>query len=125
MSDERYEQGLAMKRELFGGGREHPVAPGHAAEDLLRITDATVFGEVYTRPGLDLRTRSMITLAALTVLGKEPYLRRHIQGALHIGVTPAEIKEILMQMAFYGGIPCALGALRVADEEFRAHADTR
>ncbi len=118
MSDELYRKGREVKRRLFGDGKESPLPPGHLAEDLLRITDETVFGGIYTRPGLDLRTRSMITLAALTVLGKETYLRRHIQGALHIGISKEEIKEILMQMAFYGGIPCALAGLRIAQEEF-------
>jgi alkylhydroperoxidase/carboxymuconolactone decarboxylase family protein YurZ len=55
----------------------------------------------------------MLTVAALTVLGRDDYLRRHLQGALHVGVTPEQIKEILMQMAFYGG-------LRVAQEEIIA-----
>lgn len=120
MSDDRYQVGLGIKRRLFGEGKEHPVPAGHLAEELLRYTDEWVFGHVYTRPGLDLKTRSMLTVAALTVLGKDDYLRRHIQGALHVGVTPEELKEILMQMAFYGGIPCALKGLRIAHEEITA-----
>ena len=93
---------------------------GSLAYDLLRLSDELVFGRVYTRPGLDLKTRSMLTVAALTVLGRDDYLRRHLQGALHVGVTPAEIKEILMQMGFYGGMPVALKALRIAQEEITA-----
>ncbi len=124
MSEEGYQRGRAVKRELFGAGKESAVPPGHLAEDLLRLTDEWVFGNIYTRPALDLKTRSMLTVAALTVLGKDDYLRRHLQGALHVGVSREEIKEILMQMAFYGGIPCALRGLRIADEEFRA-ADAR
>lgn len=120
LSEETYRQGLEMKRRLFGAGKERPVSHGHLADDLLRLSDELVFGRVYTRPGLDLKTRSMLTVAALTVLGRDDYLRRHLQGALHVGVTPAEIKEILMQMAFYGGMPVALKALRVAEEEVTA-----
>jgi 4-carboxymuconolactone decarboxylase len=123
MTDDReatYREGLAVKRRLFGPGREHLLPPGHLAEDLLRLSDEVVFGRVYTRPGLDLRTRSMLTVAALTVLGRDDYLRRHLQGALHVGVSPEEIKEVLMQMAFYGGIPCALWGLRIAHEEIAA-----
>ncbi len=120
MSEDRYQIGLEVKRQLFGEGQAHPVPKGHLAGDLLRYTDEWAFGHISTRPGLELKTRSMLTVAALTVLGKDDYLRRHIQGALHVGVTPLEIKEILMQMAFYGGIPCALRGLRIAQEEFAA-----
>ncbi len=121
MSEEIYQQGLAVKRQLFGAGKESPIPKDYLAAELLRYTDEWVFGQIYTRPGLDLKTRSMLTVAALTVLGKDDYLRRHIQGALHVGVSQQEIKEILMQMAFYGGIPCALKGLRIAHEEFIAH----
>ena len=120
MSEDTYRQGLDVKRQLFGAGKERPVAHGSLADDLLRLSDEVVYGRVYTRPGLDLKTRSMLTVAALTVLGRDDYLRRHLQGALHVGVTPAEIKEILMQMAFYGGIPFALQALRIAHQEIAA-----
>ncbi len=120
MSEDAYRDGLEVKRRLFGAGKERPPAAGHLADDLLRLSDEVVFWRVYTRPGLDLRTRSMLTVAALTVLGRDEYLRRHLQGALHVGITPAEIKEILMQMAFYGGMPCALRGLRIAEEEIAA-----
>jgi 4-carboxymuconolactone decarboxylase len=120
MSDEAYRDGLEMKRRLFGAGKERPVSHGSLADDLLRISDEVVYGRVYTRPGLDLKTRSMLTVAALTVLGRDDYLRRHLQGALHVGVTPVELKEILMQMGFYDGMPVALKALRIAQEEIAA-----
>ena len=120
MSEQAYRDGLEMKRRIFGAGKERPVSHGSLADDLLRISDEVVYGRVYTRPGLDLKTRSMLTVAALTVLGRDDYLRRHLQGALHVGVTPAEIKEILMQMGFYGGMPVALKALRIAEEEIAA-----
>jgi 4-carboxymuconolactone decarboxylase len=115
--EQAYRDGLEVKRRLFGAGKERPAGHGRLADELLQLSDEVVFGRVYTRPGLDLRTRSMLTVAALTVLGREDYLRRHLQGALHVGVTPLEIKEILMQMAFYGGMPVALRALRIAEEE--------
>ena len=96
VSEDAYRQGLEVKRRLFGAGKERPVSHGHLADDLLRLSDELVFGRVYTRPGLDLKTRSMLTVAALAVLGRDDYLRRHLQGALHVGVTPADVKEILI-----------------------------
>ena len=77
MSEEAYRQGLEVKRRLFGAGKERPVSHGSLADDLLRLSDEFAFGRVYTRPGLDLKTRSMLTVAALTVLGRDDYLRRH------------------------------------------------
>jgi 4-carboxymuconolactone decarboxylase len=125
MSEQGYRDGLEVKWRLFGAGKERPVSHGSLADDLLRISDEVVYGRIYTRPGLDLKTRSMLTVAALTVLGRDDYLRRHVQGALHVGVTPAELKEILMQMGFYGGMPVALKALRIAEEEIAAWEKTR
>lgn len=117
MSEEHYRAGREVKRRLFGEGKESPLPAGHMAEDLLHITDEAVFGRVYTRPGLELKTRSMLTVGALVVVGQEEYLRRHIQGALHLGITPAELKEVITQVAFYAGIPRGLAALRVLQEE--------
>jgi alkylhydroperoxidase/carboxymuconolactone decarboxylase family protein YurZ len=117
MSEEHYRAGREVKRRLFGEGKESPLPPGHMAEDLLGITDETIFGRVYTRPGLDLRTRSMLTVGALVVVGQDEYLRRHIQGALHLGIAPEELKEVIMHVAFYAGIPRGLAALRVLQDE--------
>jgi alkylhydroperoxidase/carboxymuconolactone decarboxylase family protein YurZ len=63
MSDEAYRDGLEMKRRLFGTGKERPVSHGSLADDLLRLSDEVVYGRVYTRAGLDLKTRSMLTVA--------------------------------------------------------------
>jgi len=117
MSDEHYRAGREVKRTLFGEGKESPVPPGHMAEDLLRLTDEMIFGRIYTRPGLDLRTRSMLTVGALVVIGQPEYLRRHLQGALHLGITPEELKEVIMHVALYAGAPRGLAALHVLQEE--------
>ena len=81
--------------------------------------DSVIYGEIYNRPAVNLQTRSLCTIAALTVLGHSPQLiRRHIQGALHIGVSKEQITEIISQMVFYGGMPAAINAFRVAKETF-------
>lgn len=77
------------------------------------------FGDVYTRPGLDLRSREIATVAALTALGTAaPQLRVHIHAALNVGCTRREIKEIMIQMAVYAGFPAALNGLFAAKEVF-------
>ena len=126
---ETLRKGRELRRQLMGDAYVERINQTVYADPIMKkfvdVASETVFGALWTRPGLDLKTRSMLTVAALTVLGKDDYLRRHIQGALHVGVTPEELKEILMQMAFYGGIPCALKGLRIAHEEITAREQAR
>jgi 4-carboxymuconolactone decarboxylase len=116
-TEERYQRALAKRKELFGEilgrGPADELAP-----DILRLVDEVLFGEIWTRPALDMKSRSMCTIAALTVLGREFQLRRHIQGALNIGITKQQVVEILCHMAFYGGLPVTVNGLRVAKEVF-------
>lgn len=77
------------------------------------------YGDVMSRPGLDRRTRQLATIAALTALGNaQPQLKVHITGALNVGCRPAEIVEVIMQMAVFAGFPAALNALTAAREAF-------
>ena len=76
---------------------------------------------LYARPGLDQKTRSLCTIAALTVLGYTDELALHIRGALHNGATPQEIEEVLIQMAAYGGVPASIGAFTTAKKVFEHH----
>ena len=94
------------------------------APEVTELVDSVVYGEIYNRPAVNLQTRSLCTIAALTVLGHSPQLiRRHIQGALHIGVTKEQISEIISQMVFYGGMPAAINAFQVAKETFDDSAE--
>lgn len=81
-------------------------------------TQSILFGEVWQREGLSVRKRSLCVLAALTVLDRPVELRNHIIGALNNGVEAEEILEAILQMAFYGGWPVAVSALKLADEVF-------
>ncbi len=118
-SEKRMEKGKAKLRELTGGESSTGRSPiEEIAGDLMQLTTEYLFGEIWCRPGLDTKSRSMCTMAALTVLGKLPQLRWHIGCALNLGITQEQITEILMQMAFYGGLPAALNALEVAKEVF-------
>ena len=110
-----------FRRRYYGprGNPDPPSAMAELAPEVMELVDSVVYGEVYNRPAVNLQTRSLCTIAALTVLGHSPQLiRRHIQGALHIGVTKEQISEIISQMVFYGGMPAAINAFRVAKETF-------
>jgi 4-carboxymuconolactone decarboxylase len=87
--------------------------------DLARYLIEFPFGDIYSRPGLDLKTREMLTVAALTVLGyPQSELKEHIRGALHVGCTREEVMEIILQMAVYAGFPAALEAMKTAASVF-------
>jgi 4-carboxymuconolactone decarboxylase len=90
------------------------------APEFAEMTSVTLLGGIYARPELDLRTRALCTVAALTVLGRDPLLRRWIDNALELGCTRQEIVEVITQMGYYGGIPCAVIGLNVAKEAFAA-----
>ena len=117
MSD-RYERGTEMRRAVLGDE--------HVDRAIARTTDFTAdfqelitryaWGEIWTRPGLDRRTRSCITLTALVAGGHEQELAMHIRAALRNGLTPDEIKEVLLQTAIYCGVPAANSAFAVAQE---------
>ncbi len=114
--ESRYERGLAKMREMFGTGVDSSLK-GLAATspDLVRYLVEFPFGDVYPRPGLDLKTREMLTVAALTVLGyPQGELKEHIRGALNVGCTRDDILEIILQMAVYAGFPAALEAVKTA-----------
>lgn len=118
-----YERGLETRREVLGD--EHvDGAIARTTEftaDFQDLITRYAWGEIWSRPGLDRRTRSCITLTALVALGREEELAMHVRAALRIGLTPDEIKEVLLQSAIYCGVPAANGAFAVAqavlDEE--------
>lgn len=125
-SDERYERGRARIREIFGeytdtirGGFED-VAPA-----FFRYADEYVFGELWSRPGLTLKERTLITIGSLAALGIEYTLGLHIKGALTQGITEEEIIETIMQVAPYGGHPRAIAGFKVAKECFADWAERK
>ncbi|MBO19414.1 MAG: hypothetical protein CL732_02590 [Chloroflexi bacterium] len=114
-------------RQTYYGPDNDPNPPAAMAElapEVMKLVDSVIYGEIYNRPAVDLKTRSLCTIAALVVLGHSPQMiKRHISGALHIGVTREEISEIIGQMVFYGGMPAAVNAFRMAKEAFDESPD--
>jgi len=118
MNDEQYAKGLATRRQVMG---EDFVARalGGATEFTRPMQDYithNAWGDVWQRPGLDLKTRSLITVAMLTALGKQHELKGHVRGALNNGATVAEIQEVLLHASIYCGVPTAVEAFRSAAE---------
>jgi 4-carboxymuconolactone decarboxylase len=120
----RYDRGLALLKQTQGENAEKVLKSlENIAPDLGRYAADFVFGDIFSRPGLDLKTREMISVAALTVLGTAaPQLRVHIGAALQVGCTQQEIVEIIMQMAVFAGFPAALNGIQAAREVFAERA---
>lgn len=116
MSDQVHEQGMQVRREVLGD--DHVDASiacktGFTA-DFQDLITRYAWGEVWTRPGLDRKTRSCITLTALVALGHLGELEMHVRAALRNGLTEDEIKEVLLQSAIYCGVPAANSAFAAA-----------
>ncbi|HFR0056463.1 TPA: carboxymuconolactone decarboxylase family protein [Klebsiella quasipneumoniae] len=123
MSSERYITGQEMLQRVDGHGGEAVVdSLRDIAPDFARYLIEFPFGDIYARPGLDLRSREIATIAALTALGNaEPQLKVHIAAGLNVGLTQEEITEVIMQMAVYAGFPAALNGLFAAKAVLAAH----
>ncbi|EMH2332739.1 carboxymuconolactone decarboxylase family protein [Citrobacter freundii] len=123
MESERFITGQKMLQQVDGKGGEAVVESlKDIAPDFARYLLEFPFGDIYARPGLDLRSREIATVAALTAMGNAaPQLKVHIGAALHVGLTQDEIVEVIMQMAVYAGFPVALNGLFAAKEVFASH----
>jgi 4-carboxymuconolactone decarboxylase len=130
MSDDRYERGLEKLAEIDGEAGQRVIESLKGiAPDLGRYVIEFAFGEVFSRPGLDLKSREIATVAALTALGTATaQLKVHINAALNVGCTRQEIIEVIIQMAVYAGFPAALNGMFAAKEVFaerdRSGSDT-
>ena len=119
-TESRYERGLAKLREIDAEAGERVVQSlDDIAPDFARYLVEFPFGDIYSRPGRDLKSREIAVVAALVALGHaQPQLKVHIQSALNVGVTRTEVIETIMQMAVYAGFPAALNGLAAAREVF-------
>ena len=125
MANERYERGLALLGRIDGRGGGAVLRELEAiAPDFARYLAEFPFGDIYARPGLDLRSRELVTVAALTALGNaRPQLLVHLAAALNVGCSRTELVEVCMQMAVYAGFPAALNGLFAAREVFAAQPE--
>ena len=121
MTSELFEKGLKVRREVLGA--EHVDASISQADDFSRPLQELVteycWGTVWSRPGLDRKTRSLINLAMLTALNRPHEVKLHVRGALNNGCSKNDIMEVLLQAAIYCGVPAAIDSFRVAKEFFK------
>jgi 4-carboxymuconolactone decarboxylase len=119
--NERYARGWETLRRINGAEADKVMAAlGDVAPDLGRYIVEFPYGDLMQRPGLDLRTREIVIVAALAAMGTAaPELRSHIHGALNVGVTREEIVEIMIQLTAYAGFPHAINGVMAAKEVFR------
>lgn len=123
--DERLARGLAMAVKMFTppDGRPRPPAfryPKEIAEEWNRFSISTVMGDVWSRSGLEAKDRARITIALLTALDRPQQLRAYITAGLNLGLTRAEICEIILHVAVYAGFPTAIQGFAEANEVFEA-----
>ena len=115
-----FERGMAVRTEVLG--REHVERMGKRTTpfnaDFQTFITQYAWGEIWTRPALDRKTRSMLTIAMLVALGHHEELKLHIRATRNTGVTPDEVKEILLQAAIYAGVPAANTAFNLAREVY-------
>jgi len=121
-NNSRFDVGMGVRTEVLGAEHverslENASSFGRPMQDL--VTEYC-WGAVWSRPGLDRRTRSLVNLGMLTALNRRHELGVHIRGALNNGVTPEEIREVLLQAAIYCGVPAGMDAFRVAEESLAA-----
>ena len=118
MQDEQYRQGLATRREVMGDAFVDRALGGTTAftQPIQAHISRNAWGDVWQREGLDRKTRSLVTVAMLTALGKQNELKGHLRGALNNGATVEELQEVLLHAAIYCGVPTSVEAFRTAAE---------
>jgi 4-carboxymuconolactone decarboxylase len=117
--DDLLARGRAVQAQLWPQVASAPTGAFPAAKlapDFYRYVAETAFGMIWSRPGLAVRDRSLVTVAQLAALGRTDELRAHLRGALNVGLSREELVEVLMQTAVYAGVPAANDALKAAAE---------
>ena len=121
MDKETFDKGLEIRRAVLGS--EYVDKSIAAADDFTRplqeIVTQYCWGEVWGRPNLERKTRSLLNLAMLSALNRPHEVKLHVRGALNNGVTKDEIREVFLQVAIYCGVPAAMDSFRIAKEVFK------
>jgi 4-carboxymuconolactone decarboxylase len=120
MSDDLFQRGIAVRKSVLGDEHvDSALANATLDADFQRFITETAWGSVWSRPGLDVKTRHLMTLALVAALGHHEELAMHVRATKRTGVTEAELSELFLQVAIYAGLPAANSAFAVAKRELR------
>ena len=121
MSEDRFDKGMALRKSVLGAEHVDRAEAGKTEfdADYQRYITENAWGTIWTRPGLDKKTRHMLTIAMLAALGKQDELAMHIRATRNTGVTPEELREVLLHVSVYAGVPAANSAFAIAKRVFK------
>jgi alkylhydroperoxidase/carboxymuconolactone decarboxylase family protein YurZ len=118
MADDSAKKGMEVRTRLFGekAAKDGDTFLRNFDEGFATFLNEQLFGTIWSRPGLPIKLRSLLTMTALMALGRGPELRLHMRGALNLGIAPEEIKELIVHVSQYSGVPTAVEAIRAFNE---------
>ena len=118
MSEDSAKKGMEVRTKLFGekAAQDGDTFLRSFDEGFATFLNEQLFGTIWSRPGLPIKLRSLLTMTALMALGRGPELRLHMRGALNLGIPPEEIKELIVHVSQYSGVPTAIEAIRAFNE---------
>jgi 4-carboxymuconolactone decarboxylase len=121
LSEDRFDKGMAMRKSVLGAEHVDRAEAGKTEfdADYQRYITENAWGTIWTRPGLDKKTRHMLTIAMLAALGKHDELAMHIRATRNTGVTPEELREVLLHVSVYAGVPAANSAFAIAKRVYK------
>ena len=121
MSEDRFDKGMALRKSVLGAEHVERAEAGKTEfdADYQRYITENAWGTIWTRPGLDKKTRHMLTIAMLAALGKQDELALHVRATRNTGVTPEELREVLLHVSVYAGVPAANSAFAIAKRVYK------
>jgi 4-carboxymuconolactone decarboxylase len=127
LSEDRFDKGMAMRKSVLGAEHVERAEAGKTEfdADYQRYITENAWGTIWTRPGLDKKTRHMLTIAMLAALGKHDELAMHVRATRNTGVTPEELREVLLHVSVYAGVPAANSAFAIAKRVYKEIEEER
>lgn len=125
MADEKYDEGMSVRRAVLGDAHVDRAEANKSEfdADFQRLITEVAWGSVWSRPGLERKTRHLLTMAILAALGRENELAMHVRATANTGVSPEEVREVFHQVAIYAGVPAANAAFAIAKKVYAEESE--